>query len=82
MFLLLSISNKGALASLLCYFADNDIDGEVLLMLEESDIAQLIPSIGARRKFTMKIKKVTYEVQKEVGPKLTKIDKRVCNLFV
>lgn len=51
-------------------------------MLEESDIAQLIPSIGARRKFTMKIKKVTYEVQKEVGPKLTKIDKRVCNLFV
>ena len=31
-----------------CYLAGNDIDGEVL---EESDIAQLIPSIGARRKF-------------------------------
>ncbi len=51
----------GALASWLssiCYFVAKDIDGEVLLMLEESDIAQLIPSIGARQNFNLKIKKM------------------------
>ena len=39
-------------------YIENDIDGESFLLLEESDFASLVPSIGARRKLIAKRKQI------------------------
>ena len=49
--------------------ADNDIDGETFMLLEEKDIDQLVQSVGAKRKLIIKRRQIL-EPKQHIAPAL------------
>ncbi len=77
----------GSLSGGYCSIIDNDVDGEVFMMLEDNDITEMVPSIGARRKLILKrngISKVgtisqSMNILLQCGPLLYEINLATCS---